>query len=840
VAASLAVASPEVVRPQAATPAAPPATVRRERLEDRLDVHAGRAVAVVTGPAGSGKTVLLAAWAADRGAAWLTLRPHHLDPGQLARDLTAALWPLGFELALGETAPAGVPAPIRLLAGDEPAAAADRPAIVLDDFQVLRGPALALVAGLATASADRLALVIGSRSDPDLSLARLRLEGRLGELRADDLAFTTEEAAALMERHGVVLRAGQLERLMQRTQGWAAGLRLAALALQDEPDVERFLEDFAGDDHTVADYLSREVLAQHPPRIRDFLLRTSIADPLCGELADALTGGSGGARTLKALHEAGVLLQSLDRHNHWFRYHPLFAELLRARLALERPGLVCELHARAARWLVGAERGTEALSHAVAAGASPEMADLLAGQWLDLLLSAQPSEAVLSAAGLRPADGRLAVVAAASALETGNPDQAAALLGPPGGTGDDVEALAALIRARAGRDVGAARRSSSALLRRTEGEGADARRLLAHLHLGIAEFDSGSLDAAREALEVAWALAAEERRDRVLTEILGRCAALEVLAGRLARAQSAAGAALAIATRDAAPRTAGRAWAWASQATVHWLRDDSALAEAAAEEAMLAAHACADAAATQVVRLVRGQIAAAHGDERRARALRQVAIEGLPAAGPVVAAWMDALGPCLWAPAVSHERTDPLAAAAARLAAGDGLSALRRVEPLLDPGSDLHPTGRLYAWLIAAVARQALGSTHDAAQALEHALEMAAQEGYRRPFADGGAAVRRLLQGHAALPTAYAATVTELIDCLQPDAAPAPGLIEPLSDRERDVLRLLPTLLTNTEIAGELFVSVNTVKTHVKSIYRKLEVSSRREAVARGRQLRLI
>jgi LuxR family transcriptional regulator, maltose regulon positive regulatory protein len=214
-------------------------------------------------------------------------------------------------------------------------------------------------------------------------------------------------------------------------------------------------------------------------------------------------------------------------------------------------------------------------------------------------------------------------------------------------------------------------------------------------------------------------------------------------------------------------------------------------------------------------------------------------LDGPEIAAPVVRLWFDALGPCPWAGGPEQE-IDPLAAAAARLARGDALSALRRVEPLLEPGVALHPTRRLHAWLIAAVARQALGNARDASEAVERALEIAAPDGYRRPFADGGGAVRRLLQRHAALPTAYAPVVAELIDALERVSAPPPGLLEPLSDRERDVLRLLPTLLPNTEIASELFVSVNTVKTHVKSIYRKLEVSSRREAVARARQLRLI
>jgi LuxR family transcriptional regulator, maltose regulon positive regulatory protein len=372
--------------------------------------------------------------------------------------------------------------------------------------------------------------------------------------------------------------------------------------------------------------------------------------------------------------------------------------------------------------------------------------------------------------------------------------------------------------------------------------GDDARRALALLHLGITEFESGSLEAAADSLDAASALAVDGRRERVLLECLGRTAALELLAGRLTRAEAAAAGARSLAAPAGWQRTAACAWAHAALATVHWLRDELGEAEADADAAMAAAHAGADVAAAHVVRLLRAHLAIARGDVDRGRAMLRTVLDGGAADRPVVRLWLDALGGCPWAIGEDGD-ADPLAAAAVRLARGDALSALRRAEPLLDSDPShppLHPTRRLHAWLVAAVARHALGDTRGAAEAIERSLETAAPDRYRRPFADGGGAVRRLLQRHASLPTAYAPLVAELIDALEHVFAPPPGLVEPLSERERDVLRLLPTLLANIEIASELFVSVNTVKTHVKSIYRKLEVSSRREAVARARDLRLI
>ena len=224
------------------------------------------------------------------------------------------------------------------------------------------------------------------------------------------------------------------------------------------------------------------------------------------------------------------------------------------------------------------------------------------------------------------------------------------------------------------------------------------------------------------------------------------------------------------------------------------------------------------------------------GDLERARGLLRAVGEALPAAGPVPARWLDALGPAPWAP---DGPAGPIAEAADWLTRGDPLAALRRVEGLPEADPDLHPVLRLHAWLIAALAQHGLGRLDDASEALEQALALAATEGYRRPFV-AGFPLRRLLERHLARPTAYGPLVAELLDALAQGGDAPPGLLEPLSERERAVLRLLPALLSNPEIAGELFVSVNTVKTHIKTIYRKLDVTSRRDAVVRARELRLI
>ena len=246
-------------------------------------------------------------------------------------------------------------------------------------------------------------------------------------MRATDLAFTLEEATALLEGLGLELRPDLVARLLERTEGWAAGLRLAGLSLRGEADPDAFVAEFAGDDRAIADYLTGEVLAGQPATMRELLLRTSIAGRVCGDLADALTGGDDGALALEQLERTGAFLVPLDRHRTWFRYHGLFAELLRARLRLERPGLEPELHARAAEWLAGAGFGREALPHALAAGGVRSAAALVADHWLDLLLDVVAPDAITAVAEGAD-DARLAVSGASARLALGDPAGAEARL----------------------------------------------------------------------------------------------------------------------------------------------------------------------------------------------------------------------------------------------------------------------------------------------------------------------------------------------------------------------------------------------------------------------------
>ncbi len=533
---------------RSSVPPVPAATVARPRLEALLDAGRDGAFTLVGAPPGWGKTVLLSGWAIERDAAWLTLGACHADERRLWTDVCEAL---------GQDDIA-IDADVPLALADALAGATERPILVLDDLHHLRGPALASLGELLVHGGDALHVVAATRADPELPLARLRLSGRMRELRAADLACTREEASALLQELGLSLRPELVLRLLERTEGWAAGLRLAGLSLRGEADPDAFVAEFAGDDRAIADYLTGEVLAGLPPATRELLLRTSIAGRVAGGLADALTGGSDGALALEELDRTGTFLVPLDRHRTWFRYHGLFAELLRARLRLEHPGLEPELHARAAEWLAGAGLGREAIPHALRAGGLRSAAALVADHWLDLLLDVVAPEAITEVAEGAD-DARLAVSGASARLALGDPAGAVARLAGVREDDGDAGRLAILLRARVRGDTVLAEAQSAALLRGAgPGHDGDALRALTLFHHGATEFSHGRLEVAAERLEGAAAIAVESERDALLLGCLGRSAALELAEGRLRRADHAARNALALAEPRGWHRTARR------------------------------------------------------------------------------------------------------------------------------------------------------------------------------------------------------------------------------------------------------------------------------------------
>ena len=366
--------SEELLSTKVTIPRVRPRLLVRSRLLEALDQAMDRGLTLVCTPAGFGKTTLLAHWAHDveRVVAWLSLDSDDSDPVRFWRYVAASLEGAG--VAVGDRVRSLLEAP-RGVSGEGVVTAlvneldtlADPVTLVFDDYHVIEsGPVHDGVTFLVSHLPPQLHVLIASRSDPPLPLARLRARGQIAELRAADLRFTPEEAAAfLREVWDLDLSSDAVVALESRTEGWAVGLQLAALSLQDRPDSDAFVDAFAGTHRYVLDYLSEEVLDRQPDRVRSFLLRTSILERLCGPLCDAVTGDSDGQEMLEALERANLFLVPLDEERRWYRFHHLFGDLLRARLRQTEAGLVPELHRRAAAWCEQHGLIDEAIRHAL-------------------------------------------------------------------------------------------------------------------------------------------------------------------------------------------------------------------------------------------------------------------------------------------------------------------------------------------------------------------------------------------------------------------------------------------------------------------------------------------
>jgi LuxR family transcriptional regulator, maltose regulon positive regulatory protein len=407
-----------------------PGFVVRPRLTERLAGAADGELILVCAPAGFGKTALLAdwAWRSNLPVAWLSLDEADNDPARFWRHAAAALdtvCPGMAERVLGLLGPSPPPAWEGLVTAlvNELAQVADEVALVVDDYHLISAPQVhASVGFLVEHLPASLRLVLASRADPPLPLARLRASGRLTEVRAADLRFTTAEAAELLGGAvGPDLPEAAVATLVDRTEGWVAGLQLAALSLRGHADITAVVEGFSGGHRYVLDYLTEQVLDRQPTQLRAFLLETSILERLSGPLSDAVTGRSDSQALLEQAERANLFLHPLDEVRGWWRYHHLFADLLQARLQRERPARVTELHRAAAAWYEAQDLADEAIRHALAAGDAIWAARLIERQldarllrWegatLQRWLAALPADLVSSRPRLALAQSRLALI----------------------------------------------------------------------------------------------------------------------------------------------------------------------------------------------------------------------------------------------------------------------------------------------------------------------------------------------------------------------------------------------------------------------------------------------
>jgi LuxR family maltose regulon positive regulatory protein len=884
-----------VAQTKFAVPREPRPTVLRPRLFDVLDAGVEGPLTLVAASAGAGKSALLSSWI-EHGAppgpvAWLSL---DADDADRRRFWGAVLETLG--RATGDEAIAALEVSPRepmsmdlvLPALVDALAAREEPVVlVLEDLHEVVDAVQEDLERLTRFPPPALRLVILTRADPAIGLGRLRLDGRLTEIRAADLAFSLDETAALFAALGIELRPPDLAALWRRTEGWAAALRLAAVSLQQHPDPRGFIEHFAGTDVTISDYLVSEVLARQPPELRDFLLRTSVVDILSAELANALTGSTDGHASLARLEHGGVLTTPLDEHGTWHRYHPLFAELLRAELRAQRPGEVPELHARAARWLAGHGDTAAAMRHAVCAGAWDVAAELTTAQWLALMIEGEMG-ALRPALDAMPrervdASPELALAFAGAHLARGDRASGAPLLDRAREGAAEVPeerraqfaasiAAVSLYEGRMRGDLAGSLEAARELLESPamleNGELTEPVRAFVLAQLGIVELWAGDLESAVSHLERAHATAVDAGNDWIALAAGAHLAIARTFRGELPRALTQAERSVALAERRGWARSgpAGAAYlVLASVAIQRGLLDDAEdlLARAGdalpngRERPLRAAHA-----------LNRALLASDRGEPDVALGILQAAREEL-GEWPLLPQLRDAivaqegllraavgerdLGRRLLERAERESATSPAVAnalARLRLLERDPAAARTILAPHLETnGDDTSPRAplsmRAEAWLLDALACDGLAEHEDAARSLERSLDIADPAGLQRMLIAHGPAIVPVLHRHAQRGTSHPAMVARALEAIERrgrDASrPATLLLtEPLSEREQAILRYLPTMMSNQEIAGELFVSVNTIKTHLKAIYRKLDAPGRREAVQRARDLGLV
>jgi len=853
-------------------------------------------VTIISAPAGSGKTSLVRAWAGRPG------QPRRLAVLQVQRDQQDAqqFWLALLDAVRHASAttgraepPAGTPdfnAPAmvdRVLS--ELADACGGVTLVVDDLHELTSPeALAQLTRLLTNLPPQVHAILTTRHDVRLGLHQLRLAGELAEIRAADLRFSERETRELLDASGIELSAAGAALLHQRTEGWAAGLRLAAISLAGHPDPERFVAEFSGSDRTVAEYLLAEMLDRQPPDVQDLLLRTSLLDRVNGELADLLTGRPGSEPILLDLEDANAFVESLDPGRTWFRYHHLLADFLRLELRRTLPAEGPVLHRRAAEWFIRQGQVVNAIRQTQAAGDWADAARLLADHSFSLTLDgqAQTMQALVRAFPPGADHPELALVRAMGDLAQGRLDEAAAHLAvaetyaettPPDRRrrlGVAIASLQLALARRRGHLAGVieqARFLASPVTGQSDEDIAlgNDLRAVALMNLGTVEAWSLGLPDAERHLREGAVLARKIGRPYLEVGCLAQLGFAYIFHGAampkidsFATTQRRCREAIALAERygwgtepviaPALMTLAGTmVWLGEFDEGERWLRrTERALQTDTGPDIRLLLHQTA------------GILHAGRG--RRQEALEEFGaaedlasqLEGSQALASQMTGWLLAtqarLGMTGEARALLAALDDERASsgeirnarAVICLAEGDPAGALDALHDVLDVTAPvLGYVTVVEAHLLAGLAHRELGDQRAANQAVERALALAESDRVVLPFAMTGSA--GLLEALPRHQTAHAALLADILDILHgasPAAKEQSSLppAEELSPGELRVLRYLPTNLSRPEIAGELSVSPNTVSAHIRSIYAKLQVRDRSSAVRRARELRLL
>jgi len=861
--------------------------LRRDDLVAALDSATTRKVTVISAPPGSGKTSLLRTWSArsdnDRRVAFVSVPRDQHDAQQFWLAVLDAIRCSGSATdTRTRTAPAfDGDAMVDTIVSE---LAKQTVVLVIDDLHELSSAdaltQLERLLGMLPASAR---VVLSSRRDPPIRLHQLRLADQLAEIRAGDLQFTLRETRDLLTASGITLSDSGASALHQRTEGWAAGLRLAVISLGSHADPERFVADFSGTDRAIGEYLMAEMLERQPTKVQSMLMRTSVVDRLNGELADLLAGRPGCEQMLLALEDANAFVVSLDAERTWFRYHQLLADFLRLELRRTSAKEVPDLHRRAALWFADRGEAVEAIRHTLAAGDWPDAARLLADHLFSLTLDGQ--EATIAAllrsfpAGASADHPELALAHAATQLAQGHLGEAAEQLAL---AESHLRSAAParrhrLAMANASLRLALARRSGqyAAVVEQVsllDASTADASsdvigidselRAVALMNLGIVETWSGQFaDAARHVSEGA-----------TLAQTIGRpyvevaCRAYQAFPSTLvslATARERGRQALALAERYGLSDRSVLAPALGADACMAMWMGEFEEGERCLCRGWEVIQADIDPATAVLLHMVTGMLHAGRREHHPAvEALTagvqaQSLLTGVHILGSVIAEWLAATQARLGRPdearatlaglSAEHARMRgiDLARAVISLEEGDPATALAILGDLQDfaPPPGFPAYGLVEAHVLAGLAHLALEDRNAAAAAAEAALAAAEPDRLIFPFAMANAAA--LLDVLPRNQTAHGALLADVVDLLRGAATPTThrelvSPLEELSPGELRVLRYLPTNLTRPEIARSLDVSVNTVNTHIRNVYTKLGAHDRSSAVQRARELRLL
>ena len=868
-----------------------PNLVPRSRLIEQLNrgLRQGSKLTLVSAPAGYGKTTLLRQWVqqTECPTAWLSLDQDDNDSYRFWAYVILALQTIlpDFGQDTLETVLCSRPPSIKMGLTNlinEIVEILDPFVLVLEDFHLIASPKINDdVAFLLKNQPPHMHLVLSTRADPPWHLARLRARGEITELRHADLRFTPAEATAfLRDTMDLNLSPDEVAALETRIEGWIAGLQMAAISMKGSEDITEFISSFNGSHRFILDFLVEEVLQQQSENVQEFLFKTSILERMAAPVCDAVMRSSGSQTVLTQLDRANLFLIPLDDDRRWYRYHRLFADLLRSRLEQAHPNLAPTLHQRASAWFEQNESADEAVWHAFAADDLERVVHLVEEHALTMVYQGQlaalaswlariPTEAMNS----RP---WLCIAQAWTLVYKGQLDAVEPLLQTAeeslAAEGQRIKGHIAAIRAYAAFlswDARAMEFAREALDYLSEDD--LMVRGLAAMVLAIGYFGSGDLAAAEQAFAEA-IVASKATNDRyVAINALCELSDLQTTRGRLHKAAATCRDALQMA--DASRRQGGKrlpiaGYALGRLSVVLREWNDLPVAKNHAQECVELSKHWGQADAQILAHSFLAGASLANGDTDGAldaiRAAKQMAEMVSPryrdfvaareasvllATGDVTAAtrWMTESGL-----SVDDDPYRPIrnyiVLARVLIAQAQIEKAMSLLAHLLKMAEESSAMGYVIELsILQALALQAAGRTNQALDPLERALSLAETEGYVRIFINEGAPMSRLLRQAIAKGTGvvYAGRLLTALEAdaesrRQPSVTARASMVDPLSERELEVMRLLTTHLSSTDIAGELTISVNTVRTHIKSIYGKLGVHSREEAVQKAEALHLL